>query len=78
MEETAIMIKDSFIELCSLLKLENMAASGGEAKQLISSGLVQVNGETEHRKRRKIVVGDMVECSGRSVRIASSSTPNAL
>ncbi|WP_417915089.1 RNA-binding S4 domain-containing protein [Candidatus Electronema sp. JM] len=63
-------IQDDFIELCSLLKLENMAASGGEAKQLISSGLVRVNGELESRKRRKLVPGDVVECGGQQVRIA--------
>ncbi len=67
--QTAI-IHDDFIELCSLLKLENMAASGGEAKQLISSGLVRVNGELESRKRRKLVPGDVVECGGQQVSIA--------
>jgi ribosome-associated protein len=70
MEMTAVVIKAGFIELCSLLKLENMASSGGEAKQLISSGLVRVNGELESRKRRKLIPGDVVECGGRHVKIA--------
>ncbi len=62
-------ISGGFIELCSLLKLESMAESGGEAKQLISAGLVLVNGVPETRKRRKICAGDMVECRGRTVRV---------
>lgn len=46
------------------MKLENIAASGGEAKQMISEGLVLVNGEVETRKRRKIIDSDVVECNG--------------
>ncbi len=68
-----IIIKDSFIELCSLLKLESMADSGGEAKQLISEGLVRVNGEVETRKRRKICADDVVECKGQQVRVVCST-----
>ncbi|MGX9726967.1 MAG: RNA-binding S4 domain-containing protein [Candidatus Electronema sp. VV] len=65
-------ISGGFIELCSLLKLEGMAESGGEAKQLISEGQVRVNGAAETRKRRKICAGDVVECRGRSVRVADA------
>lgn len=49
------------IELYKLLKFENMVASGGEAKYVISEGLVMVNGEIETRKRKKIFSGDVVE-----------------
>lgn len=62
-------ISGGFIELCSLLKLEGMAESGGEAKQLISAGQVRVNGAAETRKRKKICAGDVVECRGRTVRV---------
>ncbi len=64
-------IRDSYIELYKILKRENMAASGGEAKFLISEGMVQVNGEVETRKRRKTVAGDIVECNGEQVRVES-------
>jgi len=64
-----IKIRDSYIELYKILKRENMAASGGEAKFMISEGLVLVNGEVELRKRRKTVVGDVVECNGERVRV---------
>ncbi len=49
------------IELYKILKMEGMAASGGEAKYFISQGLVQVNGAVETRKRKKIVAGDIIE-----------------
>ena len=49
------------IELFKLLKFENLVASGGEAKFVISEGLVRVNGEIETRKRKKIFSGDVIE-----------------
>lgn len=49
------------VELFKLLKFENIAASGGEAKMLISHGMVKVNGEVDTRKRRKIQNGDQIE-----------------
>jgi len=64
-----ITIRDSYIELYKILKRENMAASGGEAKFMIIKGLVLVNGAVEFRKRRKTVVGDVVECNGQRVMI---------
>jgi ribosome-associated protein len=49
------------VELYKLLKFEGLAASGGEAKFFISEGLVSVNGNTEIKKRKKIVSGDIIE-----------------
>ena len=49
------------IELYKILKFENMVNSGGEAKFVISEGLVMVNGKVETRKRKKIFSGDVVE-----------------
>jgi len=57
------------VELYKLLKFEGLASSGGEAKTLIGEGLVQVNGEVETRKRKKIVAGDIVEFSGEQYRV---------
>ncbi|MCI5165787.1 MAG: RNA-binding S4 domain-containing protein [Candidatus Electrothrix sp. GM3_4] len=64
-----ISIRDEYIELYKLLKLANLAASGGEAKYMISEGLVQVNGEPETRKRRKIRVDETVQCNGVEIRV---------
>lgn len=52
------------VDLYKLLKFEGLAASGGEAKALIADGQVKLNGETETRKRKKIVSGDIVEYAG--------------
>ncbi len=49
------------VELHKILKFENLAASGGEAKFRIQDGQVKVNGQTETRKRRKIRHGDVIE-----------------
>lgn len=48
------------IDLCDLLKLMGLTDTGGEAKHHIGAGEVKVNGETELRKRRKIIRGDRV------------------
>ncbi len=66
-------ITGPWIELYKILKLENMAASGGEAKHLISDGLVRVNGQVEMRKRRKTIAGDIVEYNGEQIMIISHS-----
>lgn len=57
------------VELYKLLKFEGLASSGGQAKMVIADGLVTVNGETETRKRRKIVAGDIVGFAGDKIRI---------
>jgi len=49
------------VELYKILKFESLANSGGQAKLFIQDGLVQVNGEVETRKRKKIVSGDTIE-----------------
>ena len=69
-------IRDSYIELYKILKRENMAASGGEAKYIISEGMVQVNGEIETRKRRKTRPGDVVECHGERVMVIGQTIDN--
>jgi ribosome-associated protein len=56
-----VMLTRSPVELYKILKFEGVAGSGAEAKILIEQGLVKVNGETESRKRRKIIAGDRIE-----------------
>ena len=51
---------EEFITLQNLLKVENIVATGGEAKYVIVDGLVQVNGECESRRGRKLRAGDVV------------------
>lgn len=42
------------------LKLSGLARTGGEAKLLIQSGRVTVNGEVETRRKRKLRRGDVI------------------
>ncbi|GMT39902.1 MAG TPA: RNA-binding S4 domain-containing protein [Gammaproteobacteria bacterium] len=57
------------VELYKILKFEGMVSSGGEAKSVIADGQVLVNGETETRKRKKIVSGDIIEYGVETIRI---------
>ena len=65
-----VVIKKEPIELYMVLKLENMVASGGEAKFVIAEGLVLVNDEIETRKRKKIVAGDIIEFNNEKMQIS--------
>jgi len=49
------------VELYKILKFEGIAENGGQAKAVIANGEVQVNGEVETQKRKKIVSGDIIE-----------------
>ena len=53
-------LEDKYIELYKLLKVLDLVDSGGEAKMIISEGYVLRNGETELRKRAKIIKGDVL------------------
>jgi ribosome-associated protein len=64
-----VLINKEPVELFKLLKFEGMAASGGEAKSVISDGQVLVNGQVETRKRKQLVSGDTVEFAGVRVQL---------
>lgn len=65
------MVRGEYVELCDLLKFENLTQSGGEAKVAIAEGLVSVNGELETRKRKKLRPGDVVTFKGQTLRMVS-------
>ncbi len=52
------------LRLDSMLKIVGVAQTGGMAKLLIQSGEVQVNGEVERRRGRKLQPGDVVDVAG--------------
>ena len=56
-----IKINTEFIKLDSLLKFAALVGTGGEAKYVISEGLVSVNGEVCTMRGRKIYPRDRVE-----------------
>ncbi len=64
MEKRIVKIKKVPVELYKILKFENLASSGGEAKFMIVDGFVKVNKSIETRKRKKIYPGDTIETGG--------------
>jgi ribosome-associated protein len=49
------------LRLDQFLKLNAVSGTGGQAKLMIQSGKVKVNGQIETRRSRKLSVGDVVE-----------------
>nr|MBF0221689.1 RNA-binding S4 domain-containing protein [Desulfobulbaceae bacterium] len=55
-----IKIRDTTIRLGQLLKLADIASTGGEAKVMIQGGDVRVNGHVEIRRGAQLTSGDVV------------------
>lgn len=64
-----IKVRDEFIKLGQALKAADLVSSGVEAKIVVQDGLVEVNGEVDTRRGRKLVPGDVVTFDGKSVKI---------
>ena len=62
-----IAIHTPFIKLDALLKFSAMTGTGGEAKTVISDGLVGVNGEICRQRGKKIYPGDIVSFCGEKI-----------
>ena len=58
------------IKLDQFLKLAGLVETGGQAKVVIQSGEVAVNGETESRRGRKLIAGDQVLFEGLSYTVS--------
>lgn len=59
-----ITIHTEYVKLQDLLKLANLVASGGEAKERIQGGEVKVNGEVCTMRGKKLRPGDQAELDG--------------
>jgi ribosome-associated protein len=59
-----IQIAGDMIRLGQLLKLAGVVSGGADAKGLIASGQVTVNGEPELRRGRQLHPGDVVRVGG--------------
>lgn len=55
-----IKIDTEFITLGQLLKMTDWISSGGEAKVAVKQLKIQVNGESENRRGRKLYPGDQI------------------
>jgi ribosome-associated protein len=59
------------IRLNDFLKLTGLVATGGEAKVRIQSGEVTLNGEIETRRRKQLVLGDVIEFMGETFEVSA-------
>ena len=75
-----LQLRGEFIELDKLLKASGLADSGGQARALITSGEVQVDGRVELRKTAKIRAGQTVTLAGLQVTVKSgdASAPSEI
>ncbi|KNA90185.1 MULTISPECIES: RNA-binding S4 domain-containing protein [Gordonia] len=64
-------VREDGIRLGQFLKLANLIESGAEAKEVISDGLVTVNGDVETRRGRQLAVGDVISLGDASARVTA-------
>ncbi len=64
-----IKLYTEYIKLDQFLKLVNEVASGGEAKVMILSSEVKLNGLVEIQRGKKIRPGDIVSIEDRSYKV---------
>lgn len=64
-----IKLREEFIKLGQALKAADLVQDGVEAKFVIQDGLVEVNGEIDTRRGRKLYDGDVVSFDGETIKI---------
>jgi ribosome-associated protein len=69
MQQIDFELDRDFVELNQLLKLVGLCESGGAGKQLVASGVVQVDGAVELRKTAKIRAGQQIRVDDVVVRV---------
>ncbi|MDW7672486.1 MAG: RNA-binding S4 domain-containing protein [Bacillota bacterium] len=62
-------IEGDYIKLDQLLKAVSIADSGGQAKHLIRTGMVKVNGAVAAERGKKIRSGDQVICDREVIQV---------
>jgi ribosome-associated protein len=65
-----VAIREESIRLGQFLKLADLVDTGADAKPLLAGGEVAVNGETETRRGRQLLRGDVVTVGDQVVRVA--------
>ena len=68
-----IHIRDEYIKLGQAMKLAGMSGSGVDAKVVIQEGLVEVNGQVELQRGKKLRSGDVITYNGESVKIVNDT-----
>lgn len=64
MEMEEIEISTIYIQLGQLLKLANVVESGGLVKHFLATYPVNINGEQDQRRGRKLYSNDIIEIEG--------------
>ena len=64
-----VVIVTESIRLGQFLKLADLVDVGSDVKDLLADGEVEVNGEVETRRGRRIVPGDSVRIGDRTVAV---------
>lgn len=64
-----IKIDTEYIKLDQFLKLTGIAGTGGYAKILIKEGNVQVNGEVNTMRGKKLIKGDTIKIEDNNFKI---------
>ena len=72
MREIEFAVRGDHITLDALLKATGLAPSGGGAKVLVSTGKVQVDGQMEMQRGRKLRAGQVVAMAGTRVRLVAA------
>lgn len=67
-----VSIHTEFIKLDALLKYAGLCATGGEAKNAVLDGLVQVNGAVCTLRGKKLHPGDRVAFAGETVEVTGA------
>jgi ribosome-associated protein len=55
---TPFTLHGAFVTLSQAVKVVGLAESGGQAKHLVRSGVIRVNGEAVTQPGKKLVAGD--------------------
>lgn len=66
-------LRGEHIALDALLKATGLAPSGGSARQLITEGLVRVDGQVELRKTAKLRAGQRVQLGDAEVHVIAAA-----
>ncbi len=59
-----IFIKTEYIKLGQFVKFINLISNGSDIKSFLHQNTIQVNGEIENRRGRKLFSGDQVKILG--------------
>lgn len=75
MREIEFAVRGDHITLDALLKATGLAPSGGGAKALVATGKVQVDGQMEMQRGRKLRAGQVAAVAGTRVRLVAAGEP---